>query len=95
MATTRHAERATLEIFQDGKSDPKPYPERLSVGEFKALGSPNIYAALVGETDERIAKYRSPSWKIKKVERTLADVEMPGLYFLAELNEFSNLGKRA
>jgi hypothetical protein len=84
----RHAERATLEIFHDGKSDPKAYPERLSVGEFKALGSANIYAALVGETDERIAKYRSPSWKIKKAERTLADaIELAKNYIGAHCDD--------
>jgi len=66
-------ERAKITIIHNSKTQANAITEELEPGHFNACGSEKIFNALKFDSDERIAKYRSPSWKVDYRDRTLSD----------------------
>lgn len=64
--------RALVKIFYDGQV-PEVTTEELPHGYQIGCGSQSIIETLSNEADNRLAKYRTPSWQVDYKDRTLSD----------------------
>ncbi len=67
------AERALVNVFHDEETEDMVFPQQLSPGHTIGCGSNVIVKALTGNSDPRLAKYRSSVWDVRRDARTLAN----------------------